>query len=242
VRFAEVRLAAPAGRLHDLADFYGRKLGIDVGMRGADGLSLAIGETTIKFVADSGEPFYHVALLVPGNRFDEALKWAGARTELLPDPESGDVLFDFDNWTAHACYFRDPADNIVELIAHRGIDETEEEGAFSPRELVGLSELGLVGNPVVLARQLAEKLGLALWDGTVEESGRLAFVGDPGRTFILAPPGRGWLPTGRAAEPHPVEALIAGRKNAEVELEDSRYRIRSISGITERRRRVGLTR
>ena len=91
-------------------------------------------------------------------------------------------------------------------------------------------ELGLVGDPVVLARQLAEKLGLALWEGTVEESGRLAFVGDPARTFILAPPGRGWLPTGRAAEPHPVEALIAGRKNAEVELEDSRYRIRSISG------------
>ena len=92
------------------------------------------------------------------------------------------------------------------------------------------TKLGLVGDPVVLARQLAEKLGLALWDGTVEESGRLAFVGDPARTFILAPPGRGWLPTGRAAEPHPVEALIAGRKNAEVELEHSRYRIRSISG------------
>jgi catechol 2,3-dioxygenase-like lactoylglutathione lyase family enzyme len=228
VRFTEVKLATPADRLHDLADFYGRKLGIDVGARGADGLSLAIGETTIKFVAGPGEPFYHVALLVPGNRFDEALEWAGARTELLPDPQSGDVLFDFDNWRAHACYFRDPADNIVELIAHRGLSETEAEGAFSTRELVGLSELGLVGDPLVMARQLAEQLGLVVWDGTVEQSGRLAFVGDPARTFILAPPGRGWLPTGRAAEPHPVEALIAGRKNAEVGLEDSRYRIRSI--------------
>jgi hypothetical protein len=79
-----------------------------------------------------------------------------------------------------------------------------------------------------MARQLADKLALSLWDGTVEESGRLAFVGDPARTFILAPPGRVWLPTGRAAESHPVEALIAGRKNAGVELEDSRYRIRSI--------------
>jgi catechol 2,3-dioxygenase-like lactoylglutathione lyase family enzyme len=234
VKFAQVRLAAPAGRLHELADFYADELGIDVVMRGADRLSSAIGETTIEFVAGSGRPFYHVALLVPGNRFDAALEWAGARTELLPDPESGDVLFDFDNWTAHACYFRDPADNIVELIAHRGIDETEAQGAFSPRELVGLSELGLVGDRLAMARQLAEQLGLALWDGTVEESGRLAFVGEPARTFILAPPGRGWLPTGRAAELHPVEALIAGRKNAEVELEDSRYRIRSIAaGSTE---------
>src|SRR5215211_4652761 len=101
--------------------------------------------------------------------------------------------------------------------------------ALSPRDLVGLSELGLVGDPLVLARQLPEQLGLAVWDGTVEERGRLAFVGDPGRTFILAPPGRGWLPTGRAAEPHRVEALIETRKNAEVELEDSCYRIRSIA-------------
>ncbi|HLM93703.1 MAG TPA: hypothetical protein VK273_07840 [Gaiellaceae bacterium] len=132
MRFAEVRLAASAGRLRDLAGFYGGELGIDVGMSGADRLSFAIGETAIEFVAGSGEPFYHVALLVPCNRFDEALEWAGARTELLPDRESGDVLFDFDNWTAHACYFLDPADNIVELIAHHGTDETEEEGVFSP--------------------------------------------------------------------------------------------------------------
>lgn len=229
MKFAEVRLVAPAGRLHDLANFYGRELGIDVAMRGAERLSFAIGETAIDFVAGLGQPFYHFALLVPGDRFDQALEWAGARTELLPDPESGDVLFDFDNWTAHACYFRDPADNIVELIAHRGIDETGAEGAFSPRELVGLSELGLVGDPLVMARQLADQLGLAVWDGTVEESERLAFTGDPARTFILAPRGRGWLPTGRAAEPHLVAALIVGRKNDEVELEDSRYRIKSIA-------------
>ena len=228
MRFAELSLAAPAGRLHDLAGFYGRELGIDVGMRGGDRISFAIGETVIEFVAGSGEPFYHVALLVPGNRFDAALAWADARTELLPDPESGDVLFDFDKWSAHACYFGDPSGNIVELIAHQGIDETEAEGPFSPKELVGLSELGLVGDPRVMARQLADELALSLWDGTVEESGRLAFVGDPARTFILAPPGRVWLPTGRAAESHPVEALIAGRKNAGVELEDSRYRITSI--------------
>src|SRR5215211_4652758 len=99
--------------------------------------------------------------------------------------------------------------------------------ALSPRDLVGLSELGLVGDPLVLARQLPEQLGLAVWDGTVEERGRLAFVGDPGRTFILAPPGRGWLPTVRLSSP--VEALIEARKNAEVELEDSCYRIRSIA-------------
>ena len=210
-----------------MADFYNRELGIDLAFPGADRFSLAIGETAIEFVAGSGEPFYHFALLVPGNRFDEALEWAGVRTELLPDPGSGEILFDFDNWGAYACYFQDPAGNIVELISHRGVDETGVQGEFRPAELVGLSELGLVGNPLAMAGRLARRLGLELWDGTVEEPGRLAFVGERARTLILSPPGRGWLPARRAAEPHPVEALLAGRRAGEGELEGFRYRIRS---------------
>jgi catechol 2,3-dioxygenase-like lactoylglutathione lyase family enzyme len=201
VKFADVKLAAPAGRLHALTDFYGSELKFDLRAHGRGRPAFAIGETVIEFVAASRQPFYHFALLVPGNRFHEAFEWAGSRTELLPDPESGKVIFDFDHWAAEACYFHDPAENIVELIAHRGIDETDTKGAFSPSELVGLSELGLVGDPPGMARELAEHLALFLWDGTVEKPGRLAFIGERGRTLILAPPGRRWLPTGQAAKP-----------------------------------------
>lgn len=227
MRFVHVTLGAPAGRFPALADFYSRVLGIDLAVLSADRFSFAIGETAIEFVSGSGEPFYHFALLVPGNRFAEALEWAGARTELLPDPGSGEILFDFADWGAYACYFQDPAGNIVELIAHRGVDETGAQGEFRPVELVGLSELGLVGDPRAMAGRLSRQLGLELWDGTVEEPGRLAFVGERARTLILSPPGRGWVPTRRAAEPHPVEALLAGRPEGEVKLEGSRYRIRS---------------
>ena len=45
------------------------------------------------------------------------------------------------------------------------------------------------------------------------------------RTLILAPPGRGWMPTGRPAERHPVEAEILGAADGEVELEGGLYRI-----------------
>lgn len=72
-----------------------------------------------------------------------------------------------------------------------------------------------------------EKLGLELWDGTLDEEDRLAFVGERGRTLILAPLGRGWMPTDRPAERHPVEAVISGAKPGEVELEDGLYRITS---------------
>jgi hypothetical protein len=214
MHFRHVRLRAPAQSLEALKTFYFERLGIDT----------TVGETTLELVPGEGEPFYHFALLAPGDRFDALLAWASERVELLPDPDTGEVVFDFSNWDARACYFHDPAENIVELIAHRGIGETGAEGGFDPEELLGLSELGLVGDTTAMARQLQRGLGLDLWDGTLEE-GRLAFLGERARTLILGPPGRGWLPTGRAAELHPVDAELSGPTAGTVELEGGLYRI-----------------
>jgi hypothetical protein len=202
MRFRHVRLQAPAGSEPALEDFYAERLGLE----GGD----TIGESQLVFESGPGEPFYHFALLVPGNRFEAALAWIGERTELLPDPETGEPVFDFDNWDALACYFHDPVGNIVELIAHRRIDESNTEGPFSAAELVGLSELGLVGDKAELAAALHAELGLEQWDGDLDHEARLAFVGEKARTFILSPVGRGWLPTSRPAEAHPCEVELAG--------------------------------
>jgi catechol 2,3-dioxygenase-like lactoylglutathione lyase family enzyme len=192
VRFADVTLAAPA----DLRDFYRGELGLPL-----SGDAIVAGETQLRFRVEDGAAFYHFALLVPGDRFDAALAWARERVELLGD------VFDFEAWDARAVYFHDPAGNIVELIAHRGLAENGRAGEFAAQELAGLSELGIVGDPPQLLGRL-EAAGLELWDGTVEEPGRLAFVGEQGRTLILAPPGRGWLPTGRPAQAHPGELVL----------------------------------
>jgi hypothetical protein len=192
MRFAEVTLAAPL----DLRDFYGGKLGLPL-----DGEAIVVGETRLRFNAAEGDAFYHFAVLVPGDRFDAALPWARERVELLGD------VFEFENWDAEAVYFHDPAGNIVELIAHHGLEENGRSGGFTAAELLGFSELGIVGDKAQQLRRL-ESRGLSLWDGTMDEPDRLAFVGEKGRTVILAPPGRGWLPTGRQAEPHPVEFVL----------------------------------
>jgi hypothetical protein len=192
MRFAEVTLAAPL----DLRDFYGGELGLPL-----DGEAIVVGETRLRFDVDEGDAFYHFALLVPGDRFDAALAWGRERVELLGD------VFEFENWDAEAVYFHDPAGNIVELIAHHGLEENGRSGGFTAAELLGFSELGIVGDKAQQLRRL-ESRGLSLWDGTMDEPDRLAFVGEKGRTLILAPPGRGWLPTGRPAEPHPVEFLL----------------------------------
>jgi hypothetical protein len=200
VRFAAVTLAAPT----DLRDFYGAVLGLPL-----DGEAAVVGETRLEFRVEDGGAFYHFALLVPGDRFDAALTWARERVELLGD------VFDFDNWDALAVYFHDPAGNIVELIAHHGLAESARSGEFAAEELVGLSELGVVGDRAELLQRL-EAVGVELWDGTIDEPGRLAFVGERGRTFILAPPGRGWLPTGRPAEAHPVDVRVDGVTSASI--------------------------
>ena len=86
-------------------------------------MAVAVGETMLELRAAAGSPFYHFALLVPGDRFDAALEWAREHVELLPDTETGEAVFDFTHWDANAVYFHDPAGSIVELIAHRGIGE-----------------------------------------------------------------------------------------------------------------------
>jgi len=179
MRFVQVTLAAPPPLLAELERFY-------AGMTG---------ETELQFRAGDAAPFYHFALLVPGDRFDAAHAWAGARFELVGG------VFDFEDWDARAVYFLDPAGNVVELIAHRGLEENGRTGAFVAEEIVGFSELGIVGNRAEWLRIF----GLPLWSGTIDDPERLAFVGEKGRTLILAEEGRGWLPTGRAAEIHPVE-------------------------------------
>lgn len=195
-------LAGPAG----LADFYGDVLGLPL-----DGDAICIGETTLRVTPSEGEPFYHFALLVPGDRFEAAYAWARERVELLGD------VFEAEAWDARAVYFEDPAGNIVELIAHRGLEKNGHGDAFVASELAGLSELGLVGDPPELLSRLAA-IGLQLWDGTIDEPNGLAFVGEPGRTFILAPVGRGWMPNDRPAERHPVKTLIETPQPARFEL------------------------
>ena len=203
-----MRLRAPGRSLRELAEFYDG-LGIGVVEATPELVALEVGATRLDFVPGDGEPFYHFAFLAPGDRAEAMLEWAQARTALLPDPDSGEVVFDFTNWSAKACYLHDPAGNIVELIAHLGLGETDAQGPFLAGELLGLSELGLVGEPAQLAAAL-RPLGLELWDGTVEGEARLGFVGERGRTLILSPPGRGWLPTRRPAEAHPLEAVLSG--------------------------------
>jgi catechol 2,3-dioxygenase-like lactoylglutathione lyase family enzyme len=228
MQIARVDLEAPGAALAELARFYADTLGLPVTR--ADGAAqVAVGEDELRFAAAPGDarPFYHFALLVPGNRFAAAHAWLGERAELLPG-DDGDTVFDFSFWDALACYFHDPAQNIVELIAHRGVEEGPDDGPFAADELRGISEIGIVTpRPADAVATLAQQLGLELWSGGVEETTGLGFVGRKAHTLIVAGAGRGWLPTGRTAEPFPVAVKVTGGDAREAQLPGTPARVRT---------------
>ena len=215
-RITSATLAVAAGGLDSVERFYCDELGIS-GNRDAAELRLEVGAAVLTFAAASeDEPFYHFALLVPGNRFEAAREWLAAGTALLAHPETGMTTFDFDFWDATACYAHDPAGNIVELIAHSGLEDSTEAGDFRAAELRGISEVGFVTDDLLAALERLRAGGLKLWYGEVDRHEGLGFVGRKAHTLILVPTGRPWLPTGRPAESHPVEVAIGARGQRDV--------------------------
>lgn len=62
-----MQLEMSAAALGAMAAFY-RDLGLDVSRESETGLSLRVGGVWLQFTVADGEPFYHFALLVPGER------------------------------------------------------------------------------------------------------------------------------------------------------------------------------
>jgi catechol 2,3-dioxygenase-like lactoylglutathione lyase family enzyme len=207
-----VTLGAPADVLGALQEFYGARLGL-AAERDGDRLRVNAGGARLAFATapDGVRPFYHFALLAPGDRFVAAMEWLGRAAELLPAPETGDVVFAFDFWDARACYCHDPAGNIVEIIAHADTGARGATGEFTAGELLGISEVGVVTADPRAAVDALAGLDLELWSGTVPTGpSGLGFVGRKAHTLIVCAPGRGWMPTGRPAEPHAVDVTLSG--------------------------------
>ena len=216
MRILEVRFLAPRAATDETLRFYREVLGLPSSSEG-----FRIGHTSLRLEpAAGGTPFYHFALRVPRNRFQAARDWIAERTPVLDEAR-------FDNWDADACYFADPAGNIVELITHGTLPEEGPDGPFTAAELLGVCELGLVGPETPPMASALEDLGIELSDGSLEP-GALAFMGSREGFLILCPEGRGWMPTGRPAEPHAVEATVTGNRAAEAVLPGTEHRIRTL--------------
>jgi hypothetical protein len=121
--------------------------------------------------------------------------------------------YDFSSWGgARAVYFRDPDENVVELIA-RPLARSE----------LTLAEVGLPVDDVPAAVDaLQREFDLPAYHDLNET---FAPLGDDDGLLILVRVGRGWFPVGEPAGAAPIEVRIAGAGNGEIDVPGSRHRV-----------------
>jgi len=116
-------------------------------------------------------------------------------------------VHDFSSWGgARAVYFRDPEQNVVELIARP-----------ATRVELTLAEVGFPVHDVpAAAGALSRELGLHPYDDCNES---FAPIGDDDGLLIVVRIGRGWFPVGVPAGEAPIEITIADARRGDITIE-----------------------
>jgi hypothetical protein len=122
---------------------------------------------------------------------------------------------DFSDWDgARAVYFRDPEQNVVELLARP-----------EPRPELALAEVGLPVEDVLAAVEALAELGIEPYRDPDET---FAPLGDADGLLIVVRTGRGWFPYDVPAGAAPVEVRVEGVKAGEIAVPGSGHRVVSI--------------
>lgn len=160
---------------------------------------------------DNGSPAQHFAFTIPRNRLAVAKEWL--RERAAPLTQDGQDEFSSASWRAQQVYFRDPAGNILELIARQTL-AIDAESPFDARQIVSVSEVGLPTDDVPgTVAALGATFGLAPYG---EPSDTFTAVGDHEGLLIVVRAGRHWFPTTTPAVAVAVTATLGGVRAGEV--------------------------
>jgi hypothetical protein len=122
---------------------------------------------------------------------------------------------DFSGWDgARAVYFRDPEDNIAELIARP-----------APRPELAIAEVGLPVGDVPKAVEALAELGIEPYR---EGDENFVPLGDADGLLIVVRTGRGWFPHDVPAGAASIEVTVEGVRPGEVAVPGSGHRVVSI--------------
>ncbi|RXY99650.1 VOC family protein [Fictibacillus sp. S7] len=190
--------------MEDQKNFYHDVLGLPLLKSRLPGsLRIAAGDSVLTFLEGTEESYYHFAFTVPDNQFSQAKKWASALVPLNTVEDKDEIYFT--NWDAHACYFYDPAGNIVELIARHTLNNGTEH-PFTSRDILNISEIGMpVDNVKQAADHLKKELNLNIYHN---DSASFAPLGDADGLLILSDKKRNWLGSGKKANIYPAEIIL----------------------------------
>ena len=212
--------------------FYTETLELPLMERTATSFTVQAGSSCLTFerVADTDagaaakRPFYHYAFDIPSNRIDASAAWLDSRGIALNPLPDMTVRCYSATWDATSIYYNDPAGNIVEFIARHTI-ANRADGPFTARDLLHISEIGLVARNVsAMKRQLADRLKIEDYKDSSEQ---FAAVGDERGLFILSAYERIWLGSRQAAQLFSTEVRIKGAAPCKLAWPEYPYRIYS---------------
>jgi len=203
------RLTLQTDQLKIMKDFYTQGLGFSLHGESQESFQIKAGTSVLEFTDQhaAGRPFYHFALNIPSNQFQEAKEWLKGKTTLLL--EDGEDEADFSFWPAHSCYFEDPAGNIVELIA-RYKENPINGSTFSVNSILNISEIGLVVKDAKSVGEQLEAIGIVTSDGDPIAASSLNFMQDDknGVFILLTNTGRRWLFSDKKSEIFPLKITL----------------------------------
>ena len=202
-----LRLHLQATRLAEMERFYAQTLGFAT-HRDGEALRVEAGGTVLHVdPAAEGAPSYHIAWAIPEHKFALGKAWLAARTPLLRTPEGQDE-FHFRQVNRHACYFADPAGNVLELIARHNLKDAA-SGPFTLKDVLYVNHVGLVVDDMDAAiEEIRGHLGLEL---RREPTPHFSQLGDEHRHVVLVTRQRLWLPERRQpADVYPLTAVLHG--------------------------------
>ena len=187
-------LTLQTNKLEVTKEFYTQQLGFSLCGESPNRFQIHVGKSILEFSNDkvAGEPYYHFAFNIPSNQFQEAKEWLKGKTTLLL--EDGEDEADFSFWPAHACYFEDPAGNIVELIA-RYKQNPNSESSFSVKSILNISEIGLIVKDAPMVGEQFKEINIFDSDNDPVTNSSLNFMQDNnnGVFIILTSVDRRWL-------------------------------------------------
>lgn len=202
-------LTLQTNKLEVMKEFYTQQLGFSLCGEGPNHFQVQVGKSLLEFTNDkvAGEPYYHFAFNIPSNQFQEAKEWLKGKTTLLL--EDGEDEADFSFWPAHACYFEDPAGNIVELIA-RYKQNPNSESSFSVKSILNISEIGLIVKDAPMVGEQFKEINIFDSDNDPVTNTSLNFMQDNnnGVFIILTSVDRRWLFSEKKSKIFPLKITL----------------------------------
>lgn len=202
-------LTLQTDQLEKMKEFYTQYLGFYLCGKSPNSFQIQAGTSILEFTNENaaGEPYYHFALNIPSNQFQEAKAWLQEKTTLLLEDGEDEAYFSF--WPAHACYFEDPAGNIVELIARYNVNPSS-ESPFSVNNILNISEIGLIVKDAPTVGEQLKEINMFESDNEPITNSSLSFMQENknGVFILLTGTGRRWLFSEKKSNIFPIKIVL----------------------------------